>query len=95
MSFNWRHLVSLTNIEACKIAEEAKSMPLYNAVKDFLKEYVPDIPTECPVFAKLYLINYTHNALNDPTDIIGQFVSNKILPNGEYRNVLKIYNKKY
>lgn len=70
---------------------------MYNDIIKILKSKanIPKLPTQCPIPAGFYWGNYTHDSVNNPLNAIGKYISDRILPNGEYRHVSRAYNKKY
>jgi hypothetical protein len=94
MTSTWRQLVSFAQIEACKLAET--STPYLEEIKKILIQRIPDVPVKCPVMANTFYWNYTHNDTDNPViALLKKYVSSTILPNGEYRHVVKLSNKKY
>lgn len=95
MSYTWRQIMYLPNVDFCKFTELAKRTPLYAGVLEIMTEKIPELPFECPMMPRTYSVNYTHDAINNPIENLGKFISTRLLPNGEYRNLVRIHNEKY
>lgn len=90
----WRQIVRLTNHDLCWVLKQTDNLPFVNSVKQIYSKQFPNMPQRCPVeVGKYYTENVTLSDSSGSYDLARTFTTGE-MPNGVYRHVIKLHNKK-
>lgn len=99
--YTWRQIFKLENYDFCLITRLSNSniIPAINAFMIYMKRQFSNLPTKCPIEPRIYdsgnvTINDAKNESFAAIEINEHLTPGGYLPNGVYRNVLRLHTKK-